>query len=80
MTKTYYVGIGGSPKDSWTQCEDFSTALDAAWEIAEELCEDRSQDPDSLLSWGDDDLDIGAGVCPDGQSGYRWPQVFIQES
>lgn len=78
MEKTYYVGIGGSPRDSWIEYEDFASALEAAREMAVEMCGRTGDDPDSIDTWGEDDPEIGAGACPEGDHGGYWPCVVIE--
>lgn len=75
--KKYYVGIGGSPKDQWVEADDFADALNKAKKMAIEMAEEEGVDPDTIDTWGEDDPDIGAGACPEGDPGGYWPNVMI---
>lgn len=77
-TRRYYVGIGGSPRDSWKEHECFFAAIDACWQMAEEQAQDEGVDVLTLESWGGDDPDTGAGVCPCDEPGNDWPNIFIE--
>ena len=77
--RVYYVGVGGSPRDSWIEYDDFSDAQMAALEMAEQMAEEQGIDPAKIDTWGDDDPEIGAGACPEGDPGGYWPMVVIKE-
>jgi len=78
MENKYYVGIGGSPRDSWDTYEDFAGAIEAAREMAVEMCTRTGDDPDTIDTWGEDDPAVGAGACPEGDHGGYWPCVMFE--
>jgi hypothetical protein len=80
MTRRYYVGMGGAPKEQRVEHEDFASALDAALDMAYEVADREGIDRDNIDTWGEDDPDIGAGACPEGDPGGYWPHVIIRES
>jgi hypothetical protein len=76
--RVYYVGIGGSPMDTWKEYYCYFDAVDACWELAEEMAEEKGIHLENLSQWGCDDPCVGAGVCPVGDNGGYWPNVFIK--
>ena len=79
MTRTYHVGIGGEPESNWTECDDYAHALAECYLQAETMANEQGIDSSDLDEWGEDDPDIGAGVCPSNDDGAYWPNVFIRE-
>lgn len=77
--RTYKVGFGGRPPDTFELFEDFDEALARAEELAIEHCAETGDDPDDIDTWGEDDPEIGAGACPAGCDGGYWPNVVIHD-
>lgn len=77
--REYFVGIGGSPPETHIECPDFCEAMEVCWNMAYGMAEEQEVDEDKLDAWGEDDPSIGAGVCPEGDPGGYWPNVFIRE-
>jgi len=77
-SRQYFVGIGGEPFDALKQFCCYFEALDACWQMAEEMAEEKGISLECLDSWGGDDPSTGAGVCPVGDNGCYWPNVFIK--
>ncbi len=74
-TVKYLVGIGGSPKDQMIECDTFDEAINKCADMAIEQAEHEGINIGSLASWGEDDPDLGAGVCPLNNDGGYWPNV-----
>lgn len=53
-------------------------AIDACWELAEAMAEEKNISVGNLKQWGYDDPASGAGVCPYDDDGGFWPNVFIK--
>jgi len=76
--RQYFVGIGGSPTDTWKEYYCYFAAIDACWELAEAMAEEKNISIEDLKQWGYDDPASGAGVCPYDDDGGFWPNVFIK--
>lgn len=74
-TYHFEVGEADSPASSRESFDDFDDAMDAAWAMAREQADYEGVDQDELDSWGDDE-NSGWGVCPEGDEGGTWPQIY----
>lgn len=64
--------------DTWKEYYCFFSAIDACWELAEAMAEEKNIPVSKLSKWGCDDPLIGAGVCLSDDNGGYWPNVFIK--
>jgi hypothetical protein len=77
MINEYYVGVGGSPRDTWSSFDDLEYAKGKCLEMAKEQAEYNGLDPDDIEEWGDDE-DTGWGACPSDDDGGYWPCIWVK--
>jgi hypothetical protein len=79
--KTYIVGIGGSPTDTWDEYDDRDDAINAAIDMALDMAVEKGLTPESvdIDTWEtDDESGTIGGACPEGDTGGYWPVVKVK--
>ena len=75
----YFVGVGGTPENTWREFDDYDEARDHCLELAIVMAEEQGIDSDDIDTWGEDNPVVGAGACPSNDEGGYWPVVSIKE-
>lgn len=74
--KTYLVGIGGEPKENYTECDDIEDARDTCMGMARDVAVDRGIDPDTVSLY--ENMGDEQGACPMGDDGAYWPHIVVK--
>jgi len=71
---TYFVGIGGEPKENREEYESLEAASSRCVEMALTQAAEEGIDPETVGVYRT--AGIVAGACPDGDEGGYWPRVW----
>lgn len=82
--KTYIVGIGGTPENTWEEFDDKTDAILHALDMAIERAVEMGSPPETtniIDTWENKDKSgaVIGGACPEGDEGGCWPIVKVKQ-